>query len=163
MDAEHAALFEQWVRERIDAPLEQARPMPLDGQAVSEALWPLNARFAPRLERIKALAYDPRWEAQADMALAALALHGDDWSEVPLGAWRVLYERHSQALIVAQIKRQAGEPMFVIPEGFPERDRTAYVALGLLYRMTLPFGSDGRSHGASTSGAPARPAPRKKH
>lgn len=127
-------------------PLESLRPVPLAWSEMAEALWPLNERFRPAIERIRSLPYDPAFEAEADEAIGLLAdAQPAQWDDISSGAWRVLLERQQQGLTVALANEHAGSRAVPIPEGLNAAQRTAFAAVFLLYAMKLPWPPENRS------------------
>lgn len=140
------ALLRSYIESATGRPLETFRPQPLSGWSAVEALWPLNDRFRPVLALIKAIRYEPRFEREADAAIAGLTHQPpDDWAEVSPGAWRVLLERQQQGIMVALANEHAGNTLMSIPVGLSPSQRTVVVALFLLYQMPLPWPPDDRS------------------
>ena len=133
-------LFKSFAEHILGKPLDTVTPVHLSGWQCVEALWPLNDRFFPAIERIRALPYDATFEAEADSAIEQLVTNLQaDWSGVSSGAWRVLLERHQQALVLALANETAGNPLMPIPPGFSSDQTTVAVALFLLHGMKLPF------------------------
>jgi len=109
----------------------------LVGGEIVEALWPFNKRFQASVYRLAAIPYDPSFEKEADAALVAYAFNGDNWSSVSLQAWRVLFERHRQAIIFFQL--QADEPFVPVPQGFPSQHYLGAILLFVLHQWRLPL------------------------
>lgn len=109
----------------------------LTGGEIVEALWPLNDLFKPYLHKIATLPYDARFEAEANEAIEALALKSSNLSQISAQAWRVLLERHQQALIFFQL--QADEPFVPIPEELAPTHYLAAVLLFVLHGWRLPL------------------------
>lgn len=131
--------------------MQSLRPKKLDGWAVVAALWPLNDDFGPNLSAFRALAYDSAYEAHADAAIDRYIANGH-WGPVSIEAWRVLLERHCQAIMVATLNAQAGNAPMSVPETLPHDALTGAAVLWWLYGMKLPFPPADRS----THEAPAR-------
>jgi hypothetical protein len=129
---------------------DECETMALTGSEVVEALWQLNDRFRPALHRIASLPYDPRFEQEADKAIDDLVFSLSDWRQVSAQAWRVLLERHQQAIIFFQL--QPDEPFVPIPEALAVTDYTAAVLLFVLHGWTLPFPVADRSALAGPAG-----------
>lgn len=122
-------------------PDEWGAPRELSGMEVIEALWPLNDVFRPYMPEMALLPYDKSLEAAADEAIEAF-IGGEGeaaWENLPLGVWRVLAERHTQALVVASANEAAGNPLMTIPEDLPEYAWLCAAMLFLMYQMRLPF------------------------
>lgn len=111
----------------------------LDGEQTVAALWPMFEVFRPHLAQINATAYSSAYEPEADAALAALA-SGELWTaEQPsTGAWRVLYERHTQSLQVVGASQAAGNTRLVpVPQALQQVHRTIAAVLFLQWGMAL--------------------------
>ena len=121
---------------------ESAPMARITSSQVAELLWPLGEVFRPRLAEIRALKYDPKFAAAADSAL-------DDWAtnlditvlaQAPLGVLRVLYERHTQMLLVAMQNEKAGNmALTVLPHGLSADQQPIALALAMLRGMKLPY------------------------
>lgn len=130
----------------------------LSGMEVVEALWPLNDLLRPHLADIGTLPYESLHEAEADAAIAGYVAHGAKaWANLSAGVWRVLMERHQQALVVASANEAAGNAAFMtIPAALPKASLQGAAMIYLLYGMTLPFPVKPRSLGEFPPvGAPA--------
>lgn len=132
-------LFSAYVARVMGKPLEETAPVFLSGDEVAEALWPLNERFRLNFEQIRSISYNASFEAEADSAIEAEALHSKDWSDVSAEAWRVLLERHTQAVMMAVVNQLHGNPLMPVPEGLPRSARTISAMLFLMYEMKLPY------------------------
>jgi hypothetical protein len=156
-------LFLLYVQSRIDGPLDSREPAYLGGWQVVEALWPLNQRFRPNLEQIRALPYQREFEREADAAIEAMAFERPDadWSGVSAQAWRVLLERQQQGIMLAIVNEIQGNPLMPLPAGFPQDGRTVAAMLFVLYQMPLPFPVGDRSHLELPPGGP--PASLRRH
>jgi hypothetical protein len=122
-------------------PDDWGKPRELSGMEVVEALWPLNDVFRPHLPDIGALPYDPALETEADQAIENF-IRGDGgaaWDNLPPAVWRILLERHTQALVVAAANEAAGNPLMTIPEDLPEHAWLCAAMLYLMYQMQLPY------------------------
>ena len=119
----------------------QERPIVyLDGEQTIAALWPMFEVFRPHLGQINATAYSSAYEPEADEALAALA-SGELWTagQPSADAWRVLYERHTQSLVVAAANQAAGNSRLVpVPQALQKAHHTIAAVLFLQWRMALP-------------------------
>lgn len=122
-------------------PEKWGKPRALSGMDVVEALWPLNDLFRPHLNDVEEFPYEPRYEAEADAAVEAFAIHGESaWSNLPAGVWRVLIERHQQALVVASVNEAVGTSAFMtIPAALPETSIQGAAMIYMLHGMELPF------------------------
>ena len=151
------ALMEQLVLQETGVPLRNLRPVPLSIDEAAKSLWPINKRLKPNLEQISALPYDKRFESQADAAVSALALAGDEWLELPAPVWRVLLERQIQCLELLALKAaEAGSwqaPFMSAPDGIPAPLRQRLAVLFLLFETPLPFPISDRVGSALPSGA----------
>lgn len=138
-------------------------PRALSGMEVIQALWPLNEVFRPRMPELVSLPYDKALESAADAAIEAF-IGGEGeaaWENLPLGVWRVLSERHTQALVVASANEAAGNPLMTIPEDLPEYAWLCAAMLYLMYQMKLPYPVKPRS--LDEFPPPGAPAPRTLH
>lgn len=139
-------LFRMFAERILGKPLETVQPQFMTGLQAVEALWPLNERFRPHIERIRTLSYDAVFEIEADAAIESLVNDMSvSWDAVSAGAWRVLLERQQQAITVAVANELAGNPVMPIPAGFSDIQRTVAAAISLLHSMELPFPPDDRS------------------
>lgn len=120
------------------------QPVPVDGWDVVAVLWPLNKDFRPNLEKFKALDYDSRFEPQADAAIDRYLQTGE-WGLVSVETWRVLLERHCQAIMVATLNAAQGNPLMSVPASLPHDALKGAAMLWLLYGMKLPFPTEDRS------------------
>lgn len=135
-------------------PLTRESMVQVSGWEATEALWPLNDMFRPCFEQIRCLSYDPRFELDADAAIEQMLQPGAlDWSGNSPGAWRVLLERHQQAIMVALANEFAGNLLLPVPRSFNLKQRTVFVALFLLHSMELPFPVEDRSGFSIPQGA----------
>jgi len=110
---------------------------PMSGWRFVELLWPLNDMFRARLPAIRGLPYDASFEAEADAAILALQDRpgAAGWAELSPGAWRVLLERHQQAITLAVMVDAQDKPFLVIPRGLSEDDQRTGAALLVLLEM----------------------------
>jgi hypothetical protein len=122
-------------------PNEWGAPRVLSGMNVVESLWPLNDLFRPHLNDVGELPYESRYEAEADAAIEGYVVNGEGaWTKLPAGVWRVLMERHQQALVVACANEAAGNAAFMtIPAALPEAAIRAAAMIYMLHGMTLPY------------------------
>jgi len=138
-------------------PDEWGRPCMLSGMDVVAALWPLNDLFRPHLADVGQLPYEPQYEADADKAVEGFVARGvTAWSELPAGVWRVLMERHLQALVVASANEAAGNSAFMaVPEELPAASIPGAAMIYMLHGMKLPYPVKQRSaDGFPPLGAP---------
>lgn len=133
-------LLEALCEQELNRPLQSCSPEALDGHDTMECLWPLNERFRPRLHQIKTIRYRKQHEKTADHAIRDFVLNNADWNDLPLVTWRVLLERHQQAitLCVANTMKKNASLMF-IPSGLSESARTRFAVAFLWYAMKLPY------------------------
>lgn len=113
----------------------------LDGWQTVEALWPMIEVFRPHFSQIKSLPYLQANEEEADQALWVLA-NGGQWSatEPSPGAWRVLFERHTQSIAVAATNHAEGNVNLVpLPVGLAPAHHTIASMLFLQWAMVLPL------------------------
>lgn len=122
-------------------PNEWGSPRWLSGLDVVSALWPMNDLFRPHLADVGQLPYEPHYEADADKAIEGFISGGvSAWSELPAVVWRVLMERHLQALVVASANEAAGNSNFMaVPEDLPESSIPNAAMIYMLHGMTLPY------------------------
>ena len=138
-------LIRAYVQQTTGKPLESFRPAPFSGWQVVEALWPLNERFRANLQQIRTIAYDRMFELEADLAVEALVLRGDDWASISPRAWRVLLERQQQLLAVALMLDRAGQPMTRVPAGQAAGHQSTVAIADVLHGMKLPMPAADRS------------------
>lgn len=157
-------LMEKLVLQETGVPLRSLRPVPMSVNAAAESIWPINKRLQPNLEQISALPYEKRFESQADDAVAALVLTGDEWLNLPAPVWRVLLERQFQCLQLLALKAaEAGSwdvPFMSVPEGTEIGLQQCLAVLFLLFDTPLPFPITDRSGSALPSSAVAGPLTR---
>ena len=122
-------------------PDQWGAPKVLSGMDVVEALWPLNDVFRPQLGSAGQLPYEVRYEAAADAAVENYVRHGlTAWDTLPAGVWRVLIERHQQALVVACANEAAGNRSFMtVPKTLPDSALQGAAMIYLLHAMKLPY------------------------
>ncbi|PPD34189.1 MAG: hypothetical protein CTY19_04860 [Methylomonas sp.] len=122
-------------------PDEWGKARELSGMDAINVLWPLNDIFRPHMPEIVALPYDKTLETEADLAIEAfIGGEGESaWERLSLGVWRVLVERHTQALVVARTNEAAGNSVMTIPEDLPEHAWLCATMLYLMYQMELPY------------------------
>lgn len=130
-------LLIKYIRKQIAVDLDSCSLVALSGSECVQALWPLNESFRPQLSVLTALPYTSSFEKAADAAIEAMVFKGDQWRAINAQTWRVLFERHTQAIMLSQLK--ANEPLIPIPEQLPERCYQDVVLLFLLHQMQLPF------------------------
>lgn len=113
----------------------------LDGLKTIEALWPMNEVFRSYEALINSMPYSAEYERQADDALGLLA-QGREWTvDYPSpGVWRVLQERHVQAMTVAAANAAAGNAKVVpLPQRLPAQHHRIAAMLFLQWAMVLPW------------------------
>lgn len=132
----------------------------IGGWRAVELLWPLNDMFRARLPEIRGVPYDRDFEAEADAAIEAYAEAPEEgtWRGLSLGAWRVLLERHQQAIAVAAVYEAQGRPVMTVPAGFSEDVLRVALMLHGLLRMKLPRPPAERSGLELPTELPGRPA-----
>lgn len=108
---------------------------------ILELLWPMNDMFRARFNEIRCLPYSTEFEQEADAAIDAWANDpsAGAWMRISLGAWRVLLERHSQAIMAASLGSISGDFVIEIPAGLPEDQKRAALVLVWLHGMKLLF------------------------
>ena len=137
---ENSKLFRVFAESILGKPLESFAPTWLSGWECVAALWPLNERFRPAIERIRAIEYDAAFTGEADAAIELLLVNPDaSWDNLSSGAWRVLLERQQQAIMVALANEREGNPVMPIPPGFSPQQITVSVTLFLMHGMNLPW------------------------
>lgn len=138
-------LIQAYVLQATGQALQTFSPVPLSATTVLQTLWPMHERFRPALYQIRSVAYSPTFEVEANEAIEALLLQGDDWADLSPGAWRVLLERHQQLLLVALMLERQGKPMSQVPDGVGEAVQSAVAIADLLHSMKLPLPPEDRS------------------
>lgn len=131
------ALLMYWFERHCGPAWQQSAPVRLSGWDMVTALWPLNDAFRPQFHAFRALAYSSRFEPQADLAIEQWIESGQ-WPPVSVETWRVLLERHAQAIVVAAVNAAAHSPMMSVPATLPENARTGAAVIWLLHGMKLP-------------------------
>lgn len=130
-------IYIQYIEGCIGKSSDDCETEVLTGGEIVEALWPLNKRFQASVYRLVELPYDAGFEQEANDAIVSYVFNGDNWSSVSLQAWRVLFERHRQAIIFFQL--QENEPFVPIPQGLSPRHYLGAVLLFLFPQWKLPF------------------------
>src|ERR1017187_1039188 len=122
-------------------PDKWGKPRTLSGMDVVAALWPLNDMFRPHMADVGLLPYEPSREAEADAAVEGYVVHGvSAWANLPASVWRVLMERHLQALVVASTNEAAGNSAFMtVPAALPEASILGAAMIYMLHGMKLPY------------------------
>ncbi|ECI5214684.1 hypothetical protein DUQ17_22305 [Salmonella enterica subsp. diarizonae] len=133
-------LLEMLCQTELALPLVSLKSVPLGGYETLECLWPMNDRFRPRMEQIKTISYRKQFEKAADEAIGSYLTKDDDWSGLPLVVWRVLIERHQQAILMCVTNALAeNSGVMPIPAGLSESARTKFAVAFLWYAMKLPY------------------------
>lgn len=133
-------LLEILCESELALPLASLRPILLGGYDTLECLWPLNDRFKPRIEQIRTINYRTQFEKAADEAIESYLTKDDDWSGLPLVVWRVLIERHQQAILMCVTNALAGNAgLMPVPVGLSQIARTKFAVAFLWYAMKLPY------------------------
>lgn len=137
-------LLRAFLESNCGGPLEGLAPLRLSSDDVAAALWPLNDLFRPQMARVREQLYRPSFEAAADVAIERFvaAPVAGSWSAIEAGTWRVLLERHLQALTLVM----AGDAGMTVPAQLPRAARTGAAMLFLLHQMKLPWPAADRSH-----------------
>lgn len=138
-------LIRAYVQSVAGRPLDSFKPAPFSGWQVVEALWPLNERFRPHLAPIRTITYDRLFEGEADLAVEALVLRGDDWASISPRAWRVLLERQQQLLTVALMLERSGQPMTRVPAELAAGYQSTVAIADVLHGTKLPMPPADRS------------------
>lgn len=147
MTPERQALLSRYFEHHLGPDWQAAGVRFLDGQQTTQALWVHNAQFKTHHAAISSIAYSPAHEAEADRALEALAF-GAQWtaSNPSPATWRVLMERHIQALQVALANELANNPKVVpIPRSLAPAQQAMAAVLFLQWAMVLPWPAADRS------------------
>ena len=121
---------------------ENAAPSAVSPARYLQLMWPLNAAFKSKAARLATLAYDPLFEEDADQALLRLtsAMPAKAWKKCSIGCWRVLYERHTQMLMLAMTNDAEGaRSLTQLPAGLNEDQQRTGLALTFMLRMKLPW------------------------
>lgn len=133
------------------APDAEAEPFSPD--LVMERLWLFNPLFTARFDAITATDFSTVFDEEADGALMDLAWHDRiAWDGLSVGAWRVLFDRHEYALIVAMANKTAGVAVIAgLPRGLSEEEQSRALLLQFLLggartidRRLLPKSRSGR-------------------
>lgn len=132
-------LFTRYVEMVINKPINNTQPVYVSGLQVVEALWPLNDVFGENFEAIKGFPYDVSFEVEADQAIEDFIFNGSQLGNISAGAWRVLLERHEQALLLASVNEVEGNNLMPVPAEFPASALLGAAMLFLLHQMKLPF------------------------
>lgn len=139
-------LMNQYVERLLGHSINEEQPVKLNGDKVSEILWPLNELFRPNLAAIQSLSYETKYEREADSVIAELAFNPQhDLSEMSAGAWRVFLERHCQTLMLTGLQLQI--PFLSVPSNLPAQARLGFLLLFQYHEMPLPFPVQDRSGG----------------
>lgn len=118
---------------------QASEPVALTAWESVEALWPLNEHFRPNYQAFCALPYSSEYESPADKALIKFAFEGK-WGVVDVSTWRVILERHTQAIMALPLHEMSGGgSMLHVPLDLPPSARTGAAILVLLHGMKLPF------------------------
>ena len=131
----------EYCQDRLGELTERTGAEPLTPARALELLWTFFPMFSARDDVITATPYSEAFDAEADSALAHLALTDslDGWEGISTGAWRVLRERLLQSCtMVAAGARANVEVMTVLPRGLDRQSQ----ARALLLRLLL---SEGRT------------------
>jgi len=154
MDSNLLLLF---FERQLGRPLDDSvRPEKLSGMDVIAALWPLNDVFRSRLSRISTVKYEERFGSEADDAIVGAVFSGncDGWDGISAGAWRVLLERHIQALMVAAANEAAGNMLMTVPADSSGAVKRGAAMIFLLHGMKLPWPVKDRSGCELPTGSP---------
>lgn len=143
-------VYSKYLEQALGKSPNESNMVALSGNEAMEAIWPLNEVFRPYIQRIAVFPYEANYENEADDALEAFVFSGDDWAGLSAQAWRVLLERHHQAIILFQLNEN--EPVIPIPEELAAEHYTNVVLLFVLHQWKLPFPPVDRSDLAKTSG-----------
>jgi hypothetical protein len=139
-------LFKKFIEQSLGKPLDDLTAMPVSGWRAVEALWPLNSKFKKNIHQIRSLPFDVTFCKEADAAIECLATKPfSSWDNLSAGAWRVLLERHQQAITVCLANELSKNPVMPLPEGLSPDQETVAVAIFLLHQMALPFPAKDRS------------------
>jgi len=90
---------------------------------------------------------DPALQEQAERFIFSVAGQGlTGWVNLPAGVWRVLMERHLQALVVASANEHAGNSaVMTLPAALPDASIPGAAMIYMLHGMKLPYPVQQRS------------------
>lgn len=134
--------------ERVLGPAASPRMVPLSPWEFVAILWPLNAVFRPHIHRIRTIRYRSKFEPRADEAIETFADQPDasTWEGLHAGTWRVLLERHQQAVEMALANDAASRNiMTYLPESVPANARLPGLMLLWLHSMELRWSPTDRA------------------
>ena len=137
---------------------ENAAPSGVSPARYLQLMWDWNGAFKAKAARLAAMAYDPLFEEDADQALLRLtsAAPAKAWKRCSTGCWRVLYERHTQMLMLAMTNQAEGVgALALLPAGLNEEQQRIGLALTFLLRMKLPWQPAPRNEPFDLAQAPA--------
>ena len=134
-------LLDLFCQRELSKTFESCPPEPLTADEAMSFLWPLNERFRPLIHQIRTVKYRKQYERDADKAIREFALRDSRWESVPLVVWRVLLERHQQAITVCVAnKMHARNAVFMhVPSGLTDTARTKFAVVWLCHSMKLPY------------------------
>jgi len=133
-------LLEILCKQTLNRDLNDCLPVNYSPDDVLGFLWPMNELFRPRFHQIKTVSYRKQYERAADTAIENLVLKGAAWDTLPLTVWRVLLERHLQALIMCVANRAADNPVVMYaPVGLKPPALTTFSVVFWWYAMKLPY------------------------
>lgn len=131
-------LKDVWIaycEDRLGAAAETAVPLRLSPDDGMRLLFDWGQLFTARMEALGAVSYDIAFDAEADSALCMLAR--DDsfaaFDAMSAGAWRVMYERWSWAMVVMMTNKMEDTPVIGgLPSGLADNQRTRAFGLQFL-------------------------------
>lgn len=141
MTPAHQHLLEGFFAKHLGANWKRRDVVFLDGMATVAAMWPMNSVFREHHALIGSIAYSPAHEIAADQAIEAF-VNGERWTpnDPAPETWRVLMERHLQAVQVALANHLSGNARVVpLPKGLPPALHMPAAMLYLQWAMALPF------------------------
>jgi len=134
-------VLEAFVAARTGLAYFESQSIAIDGMDAVAALWQFNHVFDPWVDQVQGLRYLKTMELQADHALEALALGRLDAPSLKSPAvWRVMLERHLQALQLAISAHFRSSPQVTrVPVALRGVDLPMAVVLCMEVSMELPY------------------------
>lgn len=147
MNNDQSLVLEHFFNTHARAGWQSGKFVYLDGWQTVEALWPMHDVFRKHLAQIGSLPYQAAYEAEADQALFVLSNGGEWTASAPSAlAWRVLYERHIQSILMALANHLGGNAQLVpVPQSLPAKHHKIVAMLFLQWAMPLPYPIQERS------------------
>ncbi|MDE2419683.1 MAG: hypothetical protein KGO49_00680 [Gammaproteobacteria bacterium] len=137
MKKEHIQLLEKFADSHLP-PSWRHDLQYLNGWKAAEVLWPMNDVFKQFHSTIRFLPYSEKYENEANQAIEDY-VSGTKWSILYPSppVWRVLFERHIQALMLCAINGE--QTVIVAPAQLPHALQLKFIMLDLQWDMKLPF------------------------